>query len=77
MEGVADEEQPFWDELPLDPNLDELPPEVEQHSGPLYFAFADPKSGAVYPLRRVTREEIAAMLADERRRREAGDAGAT
>jgi hypothetical protein len=57
-------------ELPRDPDLDDLPPELEAHRGWTYFGFIDPESGAVYPLRRITREEIAALLADERRRRE-------
>jgi hypothetical protein len=60
-------------DLPLDPDLDDLPPELEAHPGWMYFGFIDPKSGAVYPLRRITREEIAGILADERRRREAAD----
>jgi hypothetical protein len=57
-------------DLPPDPDLDDLPRELEEHPGPLYFGFIDPASGAVYPLRRMTREQIAGMLADERRRRE-------
>jgi hypothetical protein len=40
----------------------------------MYFGFIDPESGATYPLRRITREQIAAILADERRRREDDDA---
>lgn len=56
--------------LPRDPDLDDLPPELEGHPGPLYFGFIDPESGAVYPLRRVTRAELASIMADSRRRRE-------
>jgi hypothetical protein len=56
-------------DLPRDPDLD-LPPELEGHPGPLYFGFIDPESGAVYPLRRVTRAELASIMADQRRRRE-------
>jgi hypothetical protein len=61
-------------ELPRDPDLDEpLPTELAQHEGPLYYGLIDPETGAVYPLRRVTREELASMMADDRRRREADD----
>jgi hypothetical protein len=60
-------------ELPRDPDLDDLPPALEEHPGPLYFGFIDPESGAVYPLRRVTREELATIMADQRRRREDED----
>ena len=61
-------------ELPRDPDLDEpLPPELEVHSGPLYFGFIDPETGAVYPLRRVSRAELATIMADQRRLREAED----
>jgi hypothetical protein len=57
-------------ELPRDPDLDDLPRALEEHPGPLYFGFIDPETGAVYPLRRVTREELATIMADQRRRRE-------
>lgn len=60
-------------ELPRDRELDDLPRELEEHPGPLYFGFIDPESGAVYPLRRVTREELATIMADQRRRREDDD----
>jgi hypothetical protein len=57
-------------DLPPDPDLDDLPAELEDHAGPLYYGFIDPESGAVYPLRRVTREELATIMADARRARE-------
>jgi hypothetical protein len=60
--------------LPRDPDLDDLPPELVEHPGPLYFGFIDPESGAVYPLRRVTREELATIMAETRRRREDDEA---
>jgi hypothetical protein len=66
--------EPLYPELPPDPDLDDLPPELEAHTGWMYFGFIDPESGATYPLRRITREQIAAILADERRRREDDDA---
>jgi hypothetical protein len=59
-------------DMPRDPDLDDLPEELEAHPGWMYFGFIDPDTGAVYPLRRVTREEVGALLADERRRREDG-----
>jgi hypothetical protein len=58
------------DELPRDPDLDDLPQELAEHPGPLYYAVHDPDSGAVYPLRLMTKDEVAVLLADERRRRE-------
>jgi hypothetical protein len=39
----------------------------------MYFGFIDPDTGAVYPLRWITREEVGTILADERRRREDDD----
>lgn len=57
-------------DLSRDPDLDDLPPELAEHPGPLYFGFIDPESGAVYPLRRVTRAELASIMADARRRQE-------
>jgi hypothetical protein len=61
------------DDLPRDPDLDDLPEELAEHPGWMYFGFIDPDTGAVYPLRRITREEVGTILADERRRREGGD----
>jgi hypothetical protein len=58
------------DDLPPDPDLDDLPEELAEHPGWMYFGFIDPDTGAVYPLRRITREEVGTILADERRRRE-------
>jgi hypothetical protein len=57
-------------DLPRDPDLDDLPPELEGDPGPLYFGFIDPASGAVYPLRRITHAELASIMADQSRRRE-------
>jgi len=65
--------RPVDADLPRDPDLDDLPPELEAHPSPLYFGFIDPESGAVYPLRRVTREELATIMAEQRRNREAED----
>ena len=62
------------EEMPRDPDLDDLPEELAEHPGWLYFGFIDPDTGAVFPLRRITREEVGTILADERRRREV-DAG--
>jgi hypothetical protein len=56
--------------MPVDPDLDDLPPELAEHPGPLYFGFIDPETGAVYPLRRVTREELATIMADQRRQQD-------
>jgi hypothetical protein len=60
-------------DLSPDPDLDDLPPELAEHPGPLYFGFIDPESGAVYPLRRVTRAELASIMADTRRREAEAD----
>jgi hypothetical protein len=57
-------------DLPPDPDLDDPPPKLAEHPGPLYFGFIDPQSGAVYPLRRVTRAELASIMADTRRRKD-------
>lgn len=61
---------PLDSELPRDPDFDDLPPELEAHPGPLYFGFIHPETGAVYPLRRVSRPELATIMADQRRSRE-------
>jgi hypothetical protein len=54
-------------DLPPDPDLDDLPPELADHHGPLYIE-------AVFDGERVrasiTREQIAAVFADRRRREE-------
>jgi hypothetical protein len=61
------------DELPPDSDLDDLPAELREHSGPLHYSWLDPESGEVHQHRRITKTEVGAMLADERRAREADD----
>jgi hypothetical protein len=58
-------------EMPADPDLDDLPPEVERHPGPLYLSWLDPDTGEVYVHRPISREEVGTSFADERRRSEA------
>lgn len=60
------------DEMPADPDLDDLPSEVARHPGPLFLAWQD-DDGEVYLQRPITREEIGTAFADERRKREAED----
>jgi hypothetical protein len=54
-------------ELPRDPDLDDLPPELADHVGPLFIE-------AVFDGERVrapiTREQLASVFAEQRRRKE-------
>jgi hypothetical protein len=59
------------DEMPADPDLDDLPPEVAQHTGPLYLGWPDPDTDEVYVQRPISREEVGTAVADERRKHEA------
>jgi hypothetical protein len=56
-------------ELPRDPDLDELPPELERHDGPLIIRGADAVTGEIYE-QSISREQVAAAFADARRARE-------
>jgi hypothetical protein len=55
------------DELPPDPDLDDLPAEIAEHPGPLYHGWRDPDTDEIIVHREVTKSEIAATLADQRR----------
>lgn len=59
------------DDMPRDPDLDDLPEELVEQRGPLRISGVDPYSGQEYEAP-VTREQIATGLAD-RRRHEAFD----
>jgi hypothetical protein len=54
------------DELPRDPDLDDLPEELVEQHGPLWVSGVDPDTGEEYEAP-VTREQIATGLADRRR----------
>jgi hypothetical protein len=60
-------------EMPRDPDLDDLPPEVADHPGPLFLGWRDSDTGEVYVQRPISREEVGTAFADERRQREAED----
>jgi hypothetical protein len=55
-------------DLPVDPNLEELPAELREHEGPLTLTASD-EDGNVWE-GSVTREQIASAQADARRLRE-------
>lgn len=61
------------DEMPRDPDLDDLPPEVVRHRGALFFGWRDADMGEVIVQRPISREEIGTAFAGERRGREAED----
>jgi hypothetical protein len=67
MGGVLHE-----DELPADPDLDDLPEEIFRHPGPFVIAGVDPDTGEHYAAW-VSREHIAAGFADRRRALEDAD----
>jgi hypothetical protein len=56
------------DELPPDPDLDDLPDELARHHGPMKIVGED-EDGNVWEAP-ITREELAAAFADRRRGRE-------
>ena len=53
-------------ELPPDPDLDELPPEIAEHDGLLHLRAVDPATGEVHK-QPISRAELAAAFADVRR----------
>ena len=57
------------EDMPLDPDLDELPPEIADHPGPLVIEAVDPDTGAVHR-HEVSREALAATFAHARRLRD-------
>jgi hypothetical protein len=61
------------DELPRDPDLDDLPEELVEQHGPLWIAGVDTETGEEFEAP-VKREQIATGLADRRRLEEADDA---
>lgn len=63
------------DELPPDPDLDDLPDELRERREPLWIEAVDPDTGEV-ERQPISREDLAAGFADARRSREddAGDA---
>jgi hypothetical protein len=61
------------DEMPADPDLDDLPPDVAEQDSPLYLGWRDLDTGEVYVQSPISREEVGTAFADERRRREADD----
>ena len=56
-------------DLPRDPDLDDLPPEMAQHDGPFTICARDPETGETFEAP-TTREDVATGLADLRRSRE-------
>jgi hypothetical protein len=54
------------DEMPADPDLDQLPDEIADASGPLRIRGVDPETGEEYE-QAITREQIAAAIAERRR----------
>ncbi len=56
-------------DLPRDPDLDELPVELAEHEGPLRIRARDPETSEIHEAL-VTREDVAAALADARRARD-------
>jgi hypothetical protein len=52
-------------ELPPDPDLDDLPPELRDHPGPLKIVGTD-EDGNVWEAP-ISRDELAAAFADQRR----------
>jgi hypothetical protein len=62
--------RPVDADLPRDPTWTTCRPSWRRTPAPSTSAFIDPESGAVYPLRRWTREELATIMAEQRRNRE-------
>ena len=60
------------DELPRDPDLDDLPAELRRRHGPLLIQGRDPDTGELHESA-ITREQVASAFADARRHREAAD----
>jgi hypothetical protein len=58
------------DEMPLDPDLDDLPEELRERPGSFRIGGVDPETGERYEAP-VTRDELGSAFADERRRRQA------
>jgi len=56
------------DDLPRDPDLDDLPAELAEHHGPLTIRARDPETGETFEAP-TTREDVATGLADLRRSR--------
>jgi hypothetical protein len=61
------------DDLPRDPDMDDLPRELAERTGPFTIRARDPETGETYEAQ-TTREDVATGLADLRRSRE-DDAG--
>lgn len=61
--------RPMTDDLPSDPDMDDLPPELAEHDGVLSIRARDPETGETYSAP-TTREDVARGLADLRRQRE-------
>jgi hypothetical protein len=60
------------DELPRDPDIDDLPDELRLHPGPFFVEGTDPDTAELHR-QQVTQEELGAAFADARRLREADD----
>ena len=52
--------------FPLDPDLDDLPPELRERQGPFFVLAVDPESGEVSGAY-ITRDQLASAFADRRR----------
>jgi hypothetical protein len=55
-----------------DPDLDDLPRELDAHPGPWRIAGVDPDTGVTFSAP-VSREQVASAFADQRRREEDDD----
>jgi hypothetical protein len=64
------------DDLPPDPDLDDLPAELADHDGPLTIRARDPETGETFTAP-TTREDVATGLADVRRSRDDDAHGST
>jgi hypothetical protein len=58
------------DDLPPDPDLDDLPPELAEHDGPIFMRARDRETGELSDPAPTTCEDVAISLADLRRSRE-------
>jgi hypothetical protein len=59
------------DDMPRDPDMDDLPPELAEHRRPLTIRARDPETGETFEAP-TTREDVTTGLADLRRMRKDG-----